>query len=419
MFVDQVRIHARAGDGGNGCVSFRREKYIEYGGPDGGDGGRGGDIVLVASANVQDLTDFRFAPRAVARNAEHGKGKNCYGRKGPDIIVKVPIGTEVYLLGGVKRELKATRYRPAAALEEFDTTTPVGMQYGARRRRNVKSTDQAPEPETEPTATADATPDAPVERQLIADLTEDGQRFVLAQGGRGGRGNTSFKSSVVQVPRQFEYGEPGEELDAELVLKTIADIGLVGYPNAGKSTLLSQLTEARPKIAPYPFTTLSPNIGILTFDDYHRFRIADIPGLIEGAHEGRGLGHEFLRHVERCRLLLILLDMAGTDNRDPREDYRQLMAEIGLHDPRLLEKPRLVVANKMDVPVAKKNLAAFKRQVGQASSLSKVKTKNRTSKPSQTRRGSPQMLLPRILEVSALDGTGLEKLKLALRKALK
>jgi GTP-binding protein len=378
MFVDHVQIHARAGDGGNGCVSFRREKFIEYGGPDGGDGGKGGDIVLVASANVQDLTDFRFAPRIVARNAEHGKGKNCYGRKGPDVIVKVPIGTEVYRLGEVKREAKSTRYRPAAALEEFDTTTPVGMQYGERHRRRNRGGDAAP------------TPEVTGERVLVADLTEDGQRFVLAQGGHGGRGNTSFKSAVVQVPRQFEYGEPGEELDAELVLKTIADIGLVGYPNAGKSTLLSKLTQARPKVAPYPFTTLSPNIGILTFDDYQRFRIADIPGLIDGAHEGKGLGHEFLRHIERCRLLLVLLDMAGTDNRDPREDYRQLLVEIGLHDPRLLEKPRLVVANKMDVPVAKKNLAAFKRK-------HKV----------------------RVVDVSALAETGLKKLKLALRKAVK
>jgi GTP-binding protein len=397
MFVDHVQIHARAGDGGNGCVSFRREKFIEYGGPDGGDGGKGGDIILVASANVQDLTDFRFAPRIVARNAEHGKGKNCYGRKGPDVIVKVPIGTEVYLLGEVKRELKATRYRPAAALEEFDTTTPVGMQYGERNRRRQRGGQDSgsgfqprPGPDGEVADTIRSHDGDEANRQLIADLTEDGQRFVLAQGGHGGRGNTSFKSAVVQVPRQFEYGEPGEELDAELVLKTIADIGLVGYPNAGKSTLLSKLTQAHPKIAPYPFTTLSPNIGILTFDDYQRIRIADIPGLIDGAHEGRGLGHEFLRHVERCRLLLILLDMAGTDNRDPREDYRQLLVEIGLHDPRLLEKPRLVVANKLDVPVAKKNLAAFKRK-------HKV----------------------RVVDVSALAETGLKKLKLALRRALK
>jgi GTP-binding protein len=272
------------------------------------------------------------------------------------------------------------------------------MQYGERHRRRNRGGEAAP--------TAEVTG----ERVLVADLTEDGQRYVLAQGGHGGRGNTSFKSATVQVPRQFEYGEPGEELDAELVLKTIADIGLVGYPNAGKSTLLSKLTQAHPKIAPYPFTTLSPNIGILTFDDYQRIRIADIPGLIDGAHEGRGLGHEFLRHVERCRLLLILLDMAGTDNRDPREDYRQLLVEIGLHDPRLLEKPRLVVANKLDVPVAKKNLAAFKRQlVGRAS---------RPSKSGKRRTGETPVPL-KVVEVSALEGTGLEKLKLALRKALK
>jgi GTP-binding protein len=406
MFVDQVRIHVRAGDGGNGCVSFRREKFVEYGGPDGGDGGKGGDIILVASSNVQDLTDFRFAPRIVARNAEHGRGKNCYGRKGPDIIIKVPIGTEVYRLGEVKREAKATRYRPAAALEEFDTTTPVGMQYGERRRRTGEARSRAPEVIGE-SGPAEA---GPSDRQLVADLTEDGQRFVLAQGGHGGRGNTSFKSSTVQVPRKFEYGEPGEELDAELVLKTIADIGLVGYPNAGKSTLLSKLTQAHPKIAPYPFTTLSPNIGILTFDDYQRVRVADIPGLIEGAHAGKGLGHEFLRHIERCRLLLVLLDMAGTDNRDPRDDYRQLLEELGLHDERLIKKPRLVVANKLDVPAAKKNLAAFKRQVVGRASRPSTSGNRRTG-------GTPVPL--KVLDVSALTGDGLEKLKLAIRKALR
>lgn len=402
MFVDKVKISAKAGDGGNGCVSFRREKFVEYGGPDGGDGGKGGDVVLVADSNVSDLSDLFYSPRLVAKHGEHGRGKNCYGRHAKDVLIRVPIGTQVYRVGEIKREAKATRYRPAAALEEFDTTTPVGMAYRARRRDGGARFH----------ATEDGTEAATSDRQFIADLTEDGQRFILAQGGHGGRGNTSFKSSVVQVPRQFEYGEPGEELSVELELKTIADVGLVGYPNAGKSTLISKITHARPKIAPYPFTTLTPNVGILAFaDDYRRVRVADIPGLIEGAHTGKGLGHEFLRHIERCRLLILLLDMAGVDGRKPWDDYRQLLQELELHDPAILTKPRLVIANKMDLPAAKKNLAAFKRQlcVGQPSRLSKSATKRRTS----------GTLVPQVLEISALAGDGLEKLKLTIRKALK
>ena len=230
---------------------------------------------------------------------------------------------------------------------------------------------------------------APVERELIADLIEDGQRFVLAKGGQGGRGNTTFKSSTHQAPREFEYGEPGEELKAELELKTLADVGLVGYPNAGKSTLLSKLTRAHPKVAAYPSTTLTPNVGLTDYDDYRRITIADIPGLIEGAHTGKGLGHDFLRHIERCRLLLVLLDAAGVDGRKPWEDYRQLVEELKLYNPGILDKPRLVVVNKMDLPEAKKNLAAFKR-------------KHRV----------------RVIEISALAGDGVDKLKLALRKAL-
>ncbi len=224
----------------------------------------------------------------------------------------------------------------------------------------------------------------------LADLVENGQQFVLARGGRGGRGNTTFKSATHQAPREFEYGEPGEELQATLELKTIADVGLVGFPNAGKSTLISKITHAHPKIAPYPFTTLSPNVGILHYEDYGRVRVADIPGLIEGAHDGKGLGHDFLRHIERCRLLLVLLDMAGVDGRKPWNDLKQLLSELELHNPALLDKPRLVVANKMDLPAAKKNLAAFKRK----------------------QRG-------RVHEISALESSGLEKLKLAMRKALR
>lgn len=369
MFVDKVKIRAKAGDGGNGCVSFRREKYVDRGGPDGGNGGRGGNVVLVADKNVDNLTDLYFTPRLVAKPGDHGRGKNCYGRSARDVVVKVPIGTQVFRLTRVTRRRALTRYHPAAATEVFSPTTEVGKPYA-----------EVTVAESEPTG----------ERELIADLVEDAQRFVLARGGNGGRGNTAFKSSTLQAPRDFEYGEPGEELDAELELKTLADVGLVGYPNAGKSTLISKLTHARPKIASYPFTTLTPNVGIITFDDdFGRVRIADIPGLIGGAHAGKGLGHDFLRHIERCKLLILLLDMAGVDGRKPHDDYRQLLKELELYNPEILDKPRLVVANKMDLPVAKKNLAAFKR-------------KHRV----------------RVAGISALAGEGVEKLKLALRKAL-
>jgi len=371
MFVDKIKIHARAGDGGNGSVSFRREKYIDRGGPDGGDGGDGGDVVLVADKNVDHLADLFFAPRVVARNAGHGRGKNCTGRSAHDVIVRVPIGTQVYRLGEVVRRTKPTRYHPAAATEEFDPDALVGLPRASAKETPPPHSVVSPE------------------RQQIADLTEDGQRFVLARGGKGGRGNYHFKSSTHQAPREFEYGEAGEELDAELELKTLADVGLVGFPNAGKSTLISKITHAHPKIAAYPFTTLRPNVGILMYEDHSRVRVADIPGLIEGAHAGKGLGHEFLRHVERCRLLLVLVDMAGVDGRTPWEDYRQLLQELELHNRELLDKPRLVVANKMDLPGAKKNLAAFKR-------------KHRV----------------RVLDISALDGEGLDKLKMALRKAV-
>jgi GTP-binding protein len=368
MFVDKVKIHAKAGDGGNGCVSFRREKYVDRGGPDGGNGGRGGDIVLVADKNAGDLSDFLYQPRLIAKHGVHGRGKNCFGRNAPDVVVKVPVGTQVFRLTRVKRERAPSRYHPAAATEVFSPTTEVGKPY-------AEATVSEPGP-------SDG-------RELIADLVEDGQRFVLARGGKGGRGNATFKSSTHQAPREFEYGEPGEELGAELELKTIADVGLVGYPNAGKSTLISKLTNARPKTAPYPFTTLTPNVGILAYDDFTRVRIADIPGLIEGAASGKGLGHDFLRHIERCKLLIILLDMAGVDGRKPQDDHKQLLKELEFYNPAILDKPLLVVANKMDLPEAKKKLTAFKRKH-----------------------------CVRVIEISALAGDGLAKLRLALRKAL-
>jgi GTP-binding protein len=407
MFVDKVKVHAKAGDGGNGSVAFRREQFVDMGGPDGGDGGNGGDVVLVADKNVSDLSDYHFSPRLTGQHGGHGRGKKCTGRSGKAKIFKVPVGTQVFRLSQPTRQLDYQRYRPAAAMiDESDFKNPkmLGIPHRPGRAKQVLQAVQAGQlPAEVPVEAA-----LPV-RELIADLVEGGQRFVLAKGGVGGRGNTAFKSSTHQAPREFEYGEPGEELDVELELKTLADVGLVGYPNAGKSTLLSKLTRARPKIAAYPFTTLTPNVGLTDYDDYSRITIADIPGLIEDAHTGRGLGHDFLRHIERCRLLLILLDMAGVDARKPWDDYRQLLKELEFYNPVILEKPRVVVANKMDLPAAKKNLAAFKRKlVERASRPFKVK-KRRTG-------GTPVPL--RILEISAVAGTGLEKLKLALRKAL-
>ncbi|MGD0650120.1 MAG: Obg family GTPase [Verrucomicrobiia bacterium] len=396
MFVDKVRIHAKAGDGGNGCVSFRREKYVDRGGPDGGDGGKGGNIVLVADKNVDNLVDLYYAPRLVTKHGGHGRGKNCTGRSAKDVLVRVPIGTQVFRLTRPTRQRAPTRYHPAAATEEFDADAVVGCVPS----RSESAVTEAPAEVSGPTTT----------RELIADLVEDGQRFILAKGGKGGYGNTHFKSSTHRAPREFEYGEPGEELDAELELKTLADVGLVGFPNAGKSTLISKITRAHPKIAPYPFTTLTPTVGIITYDDYERVRVADIPGLIEGAHAGKGLGHGFLRHIERCKLLILLLDMAGVDGRKPWDDFKQLLQELELYKSEILEKPHLVVANKMDLPEARKNLAAFKRKL-------KVAQPSRLRKAKRPQAGT---LTPpfKIMEISALSGTGLEKLKLALRKAL-
>jgi GTPase len=399
MFVDKVRIHVKAGDGGNGSVSFRREKYVDRGGPDGGNGGKGGDVVFVADKNVGDLSDYFFHPRLLAKHGGHGRGKNCWGRGASDVMAKVPIGTQVFRLTLPVKELRSSQYRPAAAMEgeaDFSSTKMLGLPYREGRAKQALQAKQESEDrvitggEEDKTAlSAEIGGPTTTSRELIADLVEDGQRFVVANGGRGGRGNVVFTSPSHQAPREFEYGEPGEALEVELELKTLADVGLVGFPNAGKSTLISKITHAHPKIAPYPFTTLTPNVGILTYDDHTRIRIADIPGLIEGAHRGKGLGYDFLRHIERCQLLVMLLDMAGADGRKPQDDYRQLLEELELYNPEILKKKRLVVANKTDLPAAKKNLAAFKR-------------KHRV----------------RAIAISALAGEGLEKLKLAIHKLL-
>jgi GTP-binding protein len=318
MFVDQIRIQAKAGDGGSGCVSFRREKFVPKGGPDGGDGGKGGDIVLRPDIHKDNLVDFYYQPILRAKRGEHGLGKNMYGKAAADSVYKVPVGTVVYRI-------------PPQKLE------PVVSE------------------EDGPTGTAKVRID-PADCQLVADLTEKDQEFILCRGGAGGKGNTHFKSSRNRVPRQFTEGESGEEGFFLLELRTIADAGLVGYPNAGKSTLLSKISAAHPKIAPYPFTTLHPMIGVVEFPGYARSTVADIPGLIEGAHRNVGLGHDFLRHIVRCKLLILVLDAGGSEGRSPLADLGSLRRELDLYDPKLSERPWLIVANKMDLPGAEDNL---------------------------------------------------------------
>src|SRR5881396_2281838 len=310
MFVDRVRIFAQAGKGGRGCVSFRREKFVPKGGPDGGDGGRGGNVILRADRHVDNLSNLFYEPIIKAKNGGHGMGKKMAGRAGADKIVKVPLGTVVHQLASEKFEFRNSNF----------------------------------------------------ESQPLIDLVRDGEEFVLCRGGAGGKGNVHFKSSRNRAPRQYTDGEEGEQGYFLLELRTIADAGLVGYPNAGKSTLLRKISAARPKVAAYPFTTLRPIIGVVEFPDYCRATIADIPGLIEGAHRGLGLGHEFLRHITRCRILIFVVDVAGSEGRNPIEDLQNLRREIGLHDPALSSRPWLVVANKMDLPDAETNLRALRER---------------------------------------------------------
>jgi GTPase len=300
MFIDETTVKVRAGDGGRGCASFRREKYEPWGGPNGGDGGKGGDVVLRGDDDQNNLIDFKFKPHWTGERGEHGLGKDCNGREGRPAILRVPLGTVAY---------------------------------------NVAT------------------------GEVVAEILADHQEFVLCKGGKGGFGNTKFKSSVNRAPRKTGPGEPGEFGVYRLELKSIADVGLVGFPNAGKSSLTNLITNARPKTASYPFTTLHPQIGIIDYArEYDRVIMADVPGLIAGASDGKGLGHRFLKHLERCKLLLLILDMAGTDTRDPRDDYKQLLKELELYDPALLDKPRLVAANKMDEDAAVVNLKKFAKR---------------------------------------------------------
>lgn len=323
-FVDTATLHAGAGKGGDGCVSWRREKYVEKGGPDGGDGARGGHVILKADNNTDSLVDIYFAPHRRAEDGGRGGGNTLRGKTGRDLVVKVPCGTEVWDSSG------------------------AGM---------------------------------------LADLVVHGDEYIAAHGGNGGLGNYRWRTRTYEALTAHTNGEPGEQQILKLELKLVADAGLAGFPNAGKSSLLTAISSAHPKIGAYPFTTLNPIVGTVVFDDYSQLTVADLPGLIKGAHEGVGLGHAFLRHMERARCLVYVLDMAGIDGRDPTDDYLNLRKELELHKAELLERPSLVVANKMDVKAAAKNLIRFTR-----------KTRKRP------------------IRISAVTGKGLDKLKLALKK---
>jgi len=359
MFVDEIKIYARAGHGGKGCVAFHREAFVPKGGPSGGNGGRGGSVILQADHDLNNLIAQYYQPRLLAQDGQFGLGKGMDGHAGKDLVVKVPCGTLVWRLPSVPP--------PGGdfADENEDEDEKPAFKTSTSQRRLIRSASggQAQEIDLSKEAAGEFSAGNLEKGELVADLTENGRQFVLCKGGRGGLGNRNFATAARQTPRFAQPGEPGEEGDYLFELRIMAEVGLVGYPNAGKSTLLTAISKARPKVAPYPFTTLHPQIGIVEYADWHRLTVCDVPGLIEGAHRNVGLGHEFLRHIERCKILVLLLDMAGTDNRAPWDDYRQLLKELELYDLTLLEKPRLVVANKMDEAAAEKNLKQFKKKI--------------------------------------------------------
>jgi len=338
MFVDRIKVFTQAGSGGRGCVSFRREKFVPKGGPDGGDGGRGGDVILRADQHVDNLSNFFYEPIIKAKNGGHGMGKKMHGRSAPPKIVKLPVGTIVWRADDVE-DTQPAQSTPAI-LSGVERSREVSLKVSPR----------------------DSSTSLGMTREPVVDLTRDGQEFVLCRGGAGGKGNVHFKSSRNRAPRQYTEGEEGEQGHFLLELRTIADAGLVGYPNAGKSTLLGKISAAHPKVAAYPFTTLHPIVGVVEFPDYRRATIADIPGLIEGAHHGLGLGHEFLRHITRCRILLFVVDVAGSEGRNPIEDLRNLRREVDLYDPGLSKRPWYIIANKIDLPEASENLEALRSQ---------------------------------------------------------
>ncbi|HDC3312155.1 TPA: GTPase ObgE [Staphylococcus aureus] len=302
MFVDQVKISLKAGDGGNGITAYRREKYVPFGGPAGGDGGKGASVVFEVDEGLRTLLDFRYQRHFKASKGENGQSSNMHGKNAEDLVLKVPSGTII---------------------------------------KNVETD------------------------EVLADLVEDGQRAVVAKGGRGGRGNSRFATPRNPAPDFSEKGEPGEELDVSLELKLLADVGLVGFPSVGKSTLLSIVSKAKPKIGAYHFTTIKPNLGVVSTPDQRSFVMADLPGLIEGASDGVGLGHQFLRHVERTKVIVHMIDMSGSEGREPIEDYKVINQELAAYEQRLEDRPQIVVANKMDLPESQDNLILFKEEIGE------------------------------------------------------
>lgn len=302
MFVDQVKISLKAGDGGNGITAYRREKYVPFGGPAGGDGGKGASVVFEVDEGLRTLLDFRYQRHFKASKGENGQSSNMHGKNAEDLVLKVPPGTII---------------------------------------KNVETD------------------------EVLADLVEDGQRAVVAKGGRGGRGNSRFATPRNTAPDFSEKGEPGEELDVSLELKLLADVGLVGFPSVGKSTLLSIVSKAKPKIGAYHFTTIKPNLGVVSTPDQRSFVMADLPGLIEGASDGVGLGHQFLRHVERTKVIVHMIDMSGSEGREPIEDYKVINQELAAYEQRLEDRPQIVVANKMDLPESQDNLILFKEEIGE------------------------------------------------------
>lgn len=339
MFVDQIKVYARAGKGGDGSMHFHRGKFRPKGGPDGGDGGKGGSIVLLADPSTNSLRTYFFNAKLLAQDGDKGGANQCTGRSAEDVIYKVPVGTVISKITEV----------------EDPETGEVIEQY-----------------------------------EPYADLTEPNQTFVLCKGGKGGKGNVHFKTSTHQTPREFTPGEPGDEGRFHFELRSIADAGLVGFPNAGKSTLLSKLSAAKPKIANYPFTTLQPMVGVIHFNEIRRGTLADIPGLIEGASQNIGLGHDFLRHIMRCRTLMFVVDTAGTEGRDPIQDLETVRKEVKLYSDELAKRPWFIVANKMDVEGAEENLERLKER------FKRIK----------------------IFPVSAQEGLGMDKLRAHLDKQI-
>lgn len=365
MFIDEIKVFAQAGHGGKGSVAFHREAYVPKGGPSGGNGGRGGNVILQADHDLNNLINQFYVSRLIAQKGEHGMGKGMDGLAGKDLIIKVPCGTMVWRLPSAPKPAEdKTEDMDMDELQDTHVENPL-FKTGTGKRPVIRTsgTERAMEIDLSQDDFGDGNPRDPVKGELVADLTTDGQQFILCKGGRGGLGNRNFATSRNQTPRFAQPGESGEEGNYLFELRMMAEVGLVGYPNAGKSTLLTAISRARPKVAPYPFTTLHPQPGIVEYPDFKRLTVCDVPGLIEGAHENVGLGHKFLRHILRCKILVILLDMAGTDNREPWDDYKKLLKELELYDPAMLEKPIYVVANKMDEAVAEANLKTFKKKI--------------------------------------------------------